>query len=427
MDKTIQYLFNLRPEVIKPGLDRIRKLLDYLGNPERKFHSIHVAGTNGKGSVCAILHSVLKEAGYKTGRYTSPHLLRFNERIVVGNKMIGDSYIIDFINSIKNKVERIDASFFEVTTALAFKYFAENNIDVAVIEVGMGGRWDATNVVNPIVSIITSISRDHQEYLGDKLLNIAMEKFGIVKSGVNVVFSRQHPRIKSYFIKKCKESNFKYVYAPDIIKVKVCKIEPSFQVVDIITDNKNVKSVKFPLIGKHQVDNLKASLAALESLSRNGFCEFNEDILKKGMEEINWKARLELLNKNPLIYYDVAHNESGFDSVLNTLKEVFPDKKIDIIMAVKKTKNIDLILKRLVKVNGNVYIISNFNGFYTFNELKPRLKRLLNFTAGISELKNIGAFLRSLSIRDERVLLITGSHYIANDVYSAIRANAKNN
>ena len=217
LEEALQKLFSLHQFGIKLGLDNIKKLLGYLGNPERKLDAIHIAGSNGKGSTASFISSILQEAGFKVGLYTSPHLIIFNERIRINREMISDDYILDFMNSIDLYIDNNSPTFFELTTALAFKYFSEQEVDFAVIETGLGGRLDATNVLNPMVSVITTISEEHTSILGTDLTSIAHEKGGIIKRSKDVVLGMLEQDPKSALINKAKELHSRYYLLEEYI------------------------------------------------------------------------------------------------------------------------------------------------------------------------------------------------------------------
>src|SRR6478736_2330023 len=226
-DDAVHFLYSSLPmfqrvgaAALKHNLSNTIKLCQALGNPQHKFKSVHVAGTNGKGSSSHMIASILQEAGYKTGLYTSPHLKDFTERIKINGEVIEQNFIIDFVERIKPTIEEVQPSFFEITVAMAFDYFASKHVDVAVIEVGLGGRLDSTNVITPLISLITNISFDHKDILGDTLQKIASEKAGIIKKGVPVVISEEQDEVRDVFIKKSEEVNAEIVFASHQIEVK---------------------------------------------------------------------------------------------------------------------------------------------------------------------------------------------------------------
>lgn len=312
----IDYLYSLERAGIKYTLDNIRKLSEAAGNPHQQYKSIHIAGTNGKGATASIISSVLKESGYKIGLYTSPHVKDFRERISVNGKLISKEYVLNFTNKYYNVIEKVKPSFFEVTTAMAFAYFADCGAEIAVIECGLGGRLDSTNIIRPEVSIITSISIDHSEYLGNTIKSIALEKAGIVKRGIPCVTGSLSDYSKRIIKNVCKEKKAEYTDSSNY-KVEYRKTENGFAV----TINGNYEEYEYPLNGVFQVLNLKTALTSLNVLKNRGVIEFNNTSLRKGLRNIKLNTkygyRFEEVSKHPRVILDVSHNAEG----LSNLKE----------------------------------------------------------------------------------------------------------
>jgi dihydrofolate synthase/folylpolyglutamate synthase len=312
--KTLTYLYQNLPifqrvgsSAYKADLTNTLALCAVLGNPHKKFKSIHVAGTNGKGSTSHMLASVLQSAGYKTGLYTSPHLKDFTERIKINGQEITHSHVIDFVNRIKPHIEVIQPSFFEITVAMAFDYYASQQIDVAVIEVGLGGRLDSTNVITPVLSVITNISFDHKDILGDTLEKIASEKAGIIKDEVPVVISQWQPETSKVFIDKTLKHNATLTFASD--EFEVTQSDSSFEV----TKNGSlyISKLLLPLKGNYQTKNLAGVLKSVEILNQKGF-NITAEQLREGLEktviQTGLKGRWQQLGTKPLIICDTGHN-----------------------------------------------------------------------------------------------------------------------
>ncbi len=225
LSQKLEHLFSLRFRGIKPGLTRINQLLDFLNHPENAYPIIHVAGTNGKGSTCRIMHSILEEAGNKTGLYTSPHLLKFNERIKVNHQEINDQELLKLFEKFDDFLDETKASFFEITTAMALDYFKEKNVDIVILEVGLGGRFDATNAVTPNICVITPISKDHEEFLGNKLSQIAMEKAGIIKEKIPIVSAKQTNEINKIIQNKSISTTSKYFSTTDTCNIHINRLD----------------------------------------------------------------------------------------------------------------------------------------------------------------------------------------------------------
>ena len=293
-DETVEYLYSLLPvwhrtgkAAYKGNLDNAIALDDYFGHPHRVFKTIHVAGTNGKGSVSHMLASVLQEAGYKVGLYTSPHLLDFRERIKVNGKLIGRKFVTDFIEENISFFRTFHPSFFEISVFMAFSYFVRSRVDIAVIEVGLGGRLDATNIINPVLSVITNIGKDHTEILGDTLAKIAFEKAGIIKSRTPVVIGESHPETLPVFIRRAEESK-----APLVVADMIYRIDSSHNSIDDYQVFKVEKNASLPypnlkcgLLGHYQRKNTVTLLSAIDQLRQVGF-NLEEKVIYSGIKNV---------------------------------------------------------------------------------------------------------------------------------------------
>lgn len=339
-----------------PGLERIQLLLDKMGNPERKCRYIHVAGTNGKGSICTMLAEILRQSGYKVGLFTSPYIIEFCDRISINGEMIPKQTVADIIDEIFPLIEEMQSqelpiTEFECVTALGFEYFSRQNCDIVVLETGLGGRFDSTNVISsPIASVITSISLDHTAVLGDSLELIAGEKAGIIKHGGTTVFCPQQPEVNdviiSTAIRRCNE----------IITVDMeqCKVTGS-----TIEGSKFVyrdKEYDISLSGVHQVKNACTALEALTPLKAAGF-NITDTAVKQGLKKAFIPARLELLSREPLIILDGAHNPSGLESLSKSLREYLGDKRIFCIMSMLKDKAVGEAMVHLEGMFEKVYLV----------------------------------------------------------------------
>src|SRR3990172_3105048 len=341
---TIEYLYGLTPDVIKPGLERIERLLEHLKNPHLNYPSIIVGGTNGKGSASAMLASILKEAGLKTGLYTSPHLLRFNERIRVNGKEIRSFDVERLVRKMKRVVKKADAlsspSFFEFTTAMAFEYFREKKVDVAVLEVGMGGRLDATNVVIPLVSIITSVGFDHTQYLGAAIEDIAFEKAGIIKEGIRVV-SAVSDGAASGVIKKISKGRGS----------GLCVFGRDFSAMETWSgfDYKGdivINGLETNLKGAHQIRNAACAIKATEVLRSFGY-DIRDNAIRRGLKNAVWPGRLEVVSKKPVLVLDCAHNPDGARALAIALRD-FKYKRLVFVMGIMADKDIKGIFNELL-------------------------------------------------------------------------------
>lgn len=334
------------PAAYKEGLGNIIALVERLGNPHKKYKTIHVAGTNGKGSTSHMLAAVLQRCGYKTGLYTSPHLKDFRERMRVDGRMIPQQSVIDFVERNGKWFEKLEPSFFELTTAMAFEHFAGEQVDVAVIETGLGGRLDSTNIIDPILSIITNISWDHKDLLGDSLEKIAAEKAGIIKFNKPVVISEMQDEVKQVFEKKTREQNATITFSDREYRFAKRAYISGLQELTYDTDNgKFVIRVDLP--GFYQMHNVAGVLSACNALRRVGFdIDLNKlrDALMNVKRLTGLRGRWEILNDNPLTIADVAHNEAGLKSALAQLKS-YGKKRSHFVLGFVKDKDIHNILK----------------------------------------------------------------------------------
>ena len=353
--ETLDYLYSQLPmfqrigkAAYKADLATTIALDKYFGHPHTSFKTIHVAGTNGKGSVSHMLASVLQEAGYKTGLYTSPHLKDFRERIRVNGKIVNESYVIDFVNRHQNIFEKLSPSFFEMTVAMAFEYFAAEKVDIAVIETGMGGRLDSTNIINPLVSVITNIGMDHTEFLGDSLSLIAKEKAGIIKPGIAVVIGELQEEIKEVFNESAKEQASELTFASEIYKCDYAMLtQQGLQSFYISREGKTVyEKLETDLLGFYQKKNVITVLQALEVVNDSGLRISTANIysgLKHAGKNTGLLGRWQIIGNNPKIVCDTAHNSEGIKMVLSQISST-PYKMLHMVIGFVNDKNISKIL-----------------------------------------------------------------------------------
>lgn len=341
------YLYGLEAHGIKPGLGRIKKLLHALGDPQKEFQSIHVAGTNGKGSTCAFLFSILKEAGLRAGLYTSPHLERFNERIRTSFGLISDRDVVKTALRVREAAQGTgqEVSFFEFTTAMAFEHFRTRGVDVAVVETGMGGRWDATNVLSPLVSVITTVGLDHMEYLGHDVASIAHEKAGIIKKGAPLITGVAKGAALKVLMAKAGEKRSR-VFLPGRDFTFMRRPGGLFDYSGATTA---LEGLSIGLIGEHQYANASCSLAALEAIEGKGY-RIPEPCIRRGLEKAEWPGRVEVVGRRPLIVLDAAHNPDGARSLAKALK-TFGFRRLILVLGIMNDKDIEGILKPLAPLS----------------------------------------------------------------------------
>lgn len=357
--ETLNWMFNKLPmyqrigaSAYKADLNTTINIINYLDNPQDSFKSIHIAGTNGKGSTSHSLASVFQEAGYKTGLYTSPHLRDFRERIRINGEMIPENEVVDFIEKHKDKLEELELSFFEMTVAMAFDYFRKEKVDIAIIEVGMGGRLDSTNVIKPELCVITNISLDHVKFLGENEEQIAAEKAGIIKPEIPVVIGETQEGSSDVFIKTAKEKNSPIFFADKIMDCRKDNIYSlDYQQFDIYKNNESyLKELKYPLLGNYQKKNLATVICALDIL-RDSF-KIEEKHIIDGLANVikntSLMGRWQVINKNPLAIADTGHNVAGINEVNRQLAET-KYNKLHFVLSVVNDKDIDGILQLLPK------------------------------------------------------------------------------
>ncbi|MES1214323.1 MAG: folylpolyglutamate synthase/dihydrofolate synthase family protein [Bacteroidota bacterium] len=356
-EETIEYLFTKLPmfsrigsAAIKADLTNTIALCNYLDNPQHKFKTIHIAGTNGKGSVSHMLAAVLQTAGYKTGLYTSPHLKDFRERIKINGEMINKEFVTDFTDNIKIAIEEIEPSFFEITVAMAFDYFSEQHVDIAVIETGLGGRLDSTNIITPEISVITNIGWDHMNLLGNSLEKIAAEKAGIIKQNVPVVIGEVIPETKPVFEKTARKNNASLSIASQVREAMNWQWEKHELIIEVATANKtDHKKYHLDLPGIYQTKNLLTVLETCWQLQRTGW-KIEEEHIHKGLQQVKkltgLHGRWEIINHSPLIVLDVAHNADGIQQLIEQI-EVLDPANVHIILGMVKDKEIEKVLSLL--------------------------------------------------------------------------------
>jgi dihydrofolate synthase/folylpolyglutamate synthase len=416
--ETIEYLFNLQYNGIKLGLQNVTNLLNAIGNPQKNWPAIHIAGTNGKGSVAAFLHSILKESGFRVGLYTSPHLVDFSERIRVNDQRIAWETIVKFTQDLKDTIEKTKATFFESTTAIAFRHFAEQEVDIAVVETGLGGRLDATNLVKAVGTVITSISQDHQEYLGQTLTQITKEKAGIIKPFIPCITSNQDISILKTIKEICKEEN-----AP----LHLLNSDKQIQITDdtiwgsrfsVKQNGESLHNLEIPLAGPHQVTNAALAILTLQNLKE---LEISEKNIRQGLINVRWPGRLQVIKENPLALLDVAHNPDGFKNVFRFLKQKFPNKNIWTLVGLAKDKDFNKIADILKKYSAVIGVIQNFSDrAQPVNHLIDALSQNYNKIEKIEKIETgFHQFYHQLSEND--ILLIIGSHYLAGKFLEKIQ------
>lgn len=357
---TLKYLYDRLPmfqrigaSAYKEDLHNTIALMNALGNPEKQFRSIHVAGTNGKGSSSHFIASILRSQGLKVGLHTSPHLKDFRERIKINNEMCSQEYVVEFVERNKAIIEKIEPSFFELAVAMAFEYFAINKVDIAVVEVGMGGRLDSTNIINPLVGLITNISKDHTQFLGTTIESIATEKAGIIKKNCPIVISQTQAQAKETFIAKADEENSPIVFADQYLSADKTNQDTGSLTADIIQSNQiRFKDLQIPLAGDYQQKNILGAIAVIDALNKHHDFGISDATIREGIENLNNNfpllGRWQRLCENPLTICDTGHNEDGLKFVLSQLaKQEY--KTLRFVLGMVNDKDVDTVLSMLNK------------------------------------------------------------------------------
>lgn len=356
-EQTIDYLYRKLPMFTRVGAVAFKKdlhntiaMCESLDNPQNKFKTIHIGGTNGKGSTSHMIAAIFQQAGYKTGLYTSPHLKDFRERIRVNGEMVSKDFVINFVEQQQGIIEEISPSFFEVTVAMAFSYFSEQNVDIAIIEVGLGGRLDSTNIITPELSVITNISLDHTNILGNTLKEIAGEKAGIIKPGIPVVIGESHPETDPVFIQKAKETQSSILFADQQLQISKSAKEGEFLNVSVSKNgNLLIENILLDLTGTYQLKNILTVIQAIETLKTLGFKIHNDALysaLKNVKDLTGLMGRWQILSKNPLIVSDTGHNIAGITEVVQNINTT-PHKKLHVVIGMVKDKDINGVLNLL--------------------------------------------------------------------------------
>lgn len=416
VQETLDYLYGLERFGMKLGLDNVKALLSRLDNPQDRLRFIHVAGTNGKGSVCAFLDSILRRAGYRVGLYTSPHLVRFNERIRVGGSEIPDEDVVRLTEFIRPHAQALareskasHPTFFEFTTAMAFRYFQEEDVDVVVLEVGLGGRLDATNVVLPEVAVITRLGLEHTEHLGRSIERIAREKAGIVKEGVPI-WTLEQPGV-DVIEKRCGE-----VGAPLRLvgrDLTVSRQPDGTEGQRILFTNDHSWAYDIKLLGTYQAENAALALGAVHELRSRGW-KITETAVGRGFSEARWPARLQLYGRYPFIVLDSTHTVAGAERLKESTEELFPDRRVILVVGILKDKDLGGIADRLAPICRAVIATQpKTERAYSAESVATAFREVENVSvAGSVE----DAVERAIAMATpENVVLITGSLYTAGE------------
>lgn len=403
---------------LKPDLHNTLALCEALGNPQNQLKTIHIAGTNGKGSTSSILSAILQVADYKVGLFTSPHLKSFTERIRINGVEMLEQAVIDFVNEHKTLIESLEPSFFEVVTVMAFDYFAKQKVDIAVIEVGLGGRLDCTNVILPELSIITNISYDHTDLLGETLAQIASEKAGIIKSNTPVVIGEETIETKSVFMEKAKKENATLYFAEENRKATIKHTSLQYQLIEITHLQQGKTVYQLDLTGIYQAKNLLTVLQATELLQQMGW-HISQDDIEYALQNVGkitgLKGRMFLLQENPTVMCDVGHNEAGVKFVMEQLNKL-NISKLHIVWGMVKDKNHAKVLALLPQNAQYYFVCPNIPRGLAATEMQARAAEFgLIGEAYSSVNEGLTAALQNIDAENE-MIFVGGSTFVVAEV-----------
>ena len=418
--KSLDYLYSLEKFGMIFGLTQVERILSATGNPHKEIQAIHIGGTNGKGSTAAMMSSILQKEGYRVGLYTSPHLIRFTERIKVNGKEIEEEEVAALTEWMKKEIETAGIAppftFFDFTTAMALHYFKQKLVDLAILEVGLGGRLDSTNVVDPLISIITNIAKDHEEYLGKTILKIAKEKAGIIKKGRPLITAATQPQVLRLFSKICQEKGtpffrvgkeFRYARAED----------GDFDYEGL---NRKLWSIHLNLRGFHQIVNAATAFGAMEVLEDLGY-RVSTDAMIEGLREVEWPGRLEMVSSSPRVILDGAHNPAGALVLKESLEKEFQFQRLILLIGIMKDKDIQSMLHLLAPLADHIILTRPHTDRATPPSLLKKALGRSGKKAEIVEDLN-EAIERGLSlVQKEDLLCITGSLYTVGDARAYFR------
>lgn len=418
----VEYLYGLQARGMKFGLRGIKALMRRLGNPERRLRCVHVAGSNGKGSTAAMIAAVLTAAGYRTGLYTSPHLIDFTERIRIDGKPIAQKAVVRLTRGLQRTIESQRTTFFEAVTAMAFQYFKEEEVDVAVIETGLGGRLDATNVIRPLVSVISTISLEHADLLGNSLKKIAYEKAGIVKPGIPCVSGVRSAQALQVIRSVCRRRRSRFIDTRSA-RIRVSHRQLSGSVISLDFGGVRISEVALSLGGKHQARNAVLAIAVLQELALRGF-KIHKEAIRHGLASLNdltgFQGRLLLINRQPPVIADVAHNIESMRMLVKALRD-FGVTKPHVVFGVMRDKPFRTMIRILASAARSVAAV------------QPGTNRSLDAAQTESEFRRHripviyrgdvrGGVRRAVAAAGKKgTVLITGSHFVVGEALAALK------
>jgi dihydrofolate synthase/folylpolyglutamate synthase len=414
--KFLEYIYKRHSGNVKLGLDRIHAILQAMDNPNQKLTGIHIAGTNGKGSTAAICEAILLEHGLSTGLNTSPHLIDYRERIRLNGKNIKLDELMQTYKKWENTFEKYEASFFEITTAMAFWQFYNNQVDASIFEVGLGGRLDGTRPFQSTVTVITSISYDHTKSLGDTIEKIAFEKAGILKNNTPLVLGNIPQNALQVILKKTEKKD-----------IPVQQVNKDFQVSNIEVDNRGThfdfedkdgsyENIYVNLIGKHQACNAALAITACKIYLEKRNITPQIEKIRRGLSKVNWPGRMQILQQKPMVIIDGAHNEEGVKVLTSNLRSLFPNRKIYFVLAILRDKNLKVIIANICQVSAKIFIAKNNS--QRAAELEEQEKYVKQHKVPYQKIEDVVEATRTAirQANNDDVVMISGSLYTISEV-----------
>ena len=416
----IQNLLEEKPKVKteNQSVEKMKRIMEKLGNPQDNLKYIHVTGTNGKGSVIEMLNSILTKSNLKVGKFISPHLVCYNERISINGEYIRDEEIQEIFEEVQSIIEdeNIELNFFEFFTMIAFIYFYKQNVDIVLMEVGFGGLYDSTNIIHPMISVISSIGYDHMKVLGNTLEEIARQKAGIIKENSEIVYIEQKPNIDDIIAETCKEKH-NTLHMIQQSEIKNQRFENDRE----IFDYKQYHDIEVNLKGRKQIQNATLVLECCDILNKNGYF-LSEEMIKNGLKTVIHKGRFEIIHQNPTMIFDGGHNEQAIQNLKETIDLYYKKEKKIFIISVLKSKDYKTILDEMIEEE-SIYIFTNGNDkkIYTDNHLMYTYARHMNQNVEIHdmELEKAVQFCKG---KADCVSFMIGSFYIYNDIKKFLKA-----
>ncbi|GIN22682.1 bifunctional folylpolyglutamate synthase/dihydrofolate synthase [Siminovitchia fordii] len=418
--ESISWIHSQLKHGINLGLARMEWLLEKMGNPEKELKAIHVAGTNGKGSTVTFLRSILNEAGYEVGTFTSPYIETFNERISINGNPIADNDLIELVRVVKPLAEELEKgelgppTEFEIITVMAMYYFANiRTVDFTILEVGLGGRFDSTNTIQPLMTIITNIGMDHIHILGDTIGKIAYEKAGIIKRKVPLFTGAKQDEALSVILEEAEKKQAETFQLGMDFSVENYKSAPGGEMFTLSTKETRYENLKVSLLGRHQTENAALAVASLLYMKEKGLLQLHEKEIRTGLRNAYWPGRMEILQENPTVILDGAHNTEGLEALLSTLQERYREKKIKLIFAALEDKDLSHMLPLFKNINAEIYLTE-----FDFPRAAPaaKLKEIGKMDDASAE-GDWRSLMRKLlnELAPEDVLAVTGSLYFISE------------